>query len=69
MSGTGEGEAVAEEAVAEEAVAEETVEAVAALEAGMEAARSLVMSYSTTDDFASLCVAHDRLLRTVTSDA
>ena len=45
------------------------VEAVAAFEAGMEAARSLVMSYSTTDDFASLCVAHDRLLRTVTSDA
>ena len=45
------------------------MEAVAALEAGMEAARSLVMSYSTTDDFASLCVAHDRLLRTVTSDA
>ena len=69
-SGTGEGETVAEEAVEEGAVgAVGAVEAVAAFEAGMEAARSLVMSYSTTDDFASLCVAHDRLLRTVTSDA
>ena len=56
VSGTGEDEAVEEEAVA-------------ALEAGMEAARNLVMSYSTTDDFVSLCVAHDRLLRTIASDA
>ena len=55
-----------DEAFNDEAVEEE---AVAALEAGMEAARNLVMSYSTTDDFVSLCVAHDRLLRTIASDA
>ena len=40
-----------------------------ALEAGMETARNLMMSYSTTDDFAGLCVAHDRLLRTIANDA
>ena len=40
-----------------------------ALEAGVEAARQLVLSYSTSEEFERLCVAHDRLLRTISNDA
>jgi len=64
VPGSDEGEAPRDEICAPQAGVE--VGAVA-LEAGVEAARKLVMSYSTTEEFVRLCVAHDRL-RTIAND-